>query len=230
MNRTLKIGTGIAVGAAAVAVAGMMAVASPAPTSLVTDDPTPSTSAGAQQDAAGTKGGHAGETPLTGDKADQATAAAKKAVEGGTVIRVETDAEGTYEAHVRKADGTEVVVTMNSSFAVTGVEEFTGRGGRGGGHRGGPGAGETPLTGDNASKATAAAKAKFPDGTVIRVETDSDGTYEAHVRKADGTEVEVKMDKDFTVTTVEEFTGRGGRGHDADGTDDGATGSGTPSA
>ena len=49
-------------------------------------------------------------------------------------------------------------------------------------------------------------------GTVIRVETDSDGTYEAHVRKSDGTEVEVKMDKDFTVTSVEEFQGRGGHG------------------
>ena len=46
-------------------------------------------------------------------------------------------------------------------------------------------------------------------GTVIRVETDSDGTYEAHVRKSDGTEVEVKMDKDFKVTAVEEFQGRG---------------------
>ena len=44
---------------------------------------------------------------------------------------------------------------------------------------------------------------------MLRVETDADGTYEAHVRKADGTEVEVKMDKDFTITSVEEH----GYGH-----------------
>ena len=67
--------------------------------------------------------------------------------------------------------------------------------------------GETPLTGADAEKATAAAEAEVPGGTVLRVETDADGTYEAHVKKADGTEVEVKMDKDFNVTSVEEFGG-----------------------
>ena len=141
MNRTLKIGTGIAVGAAAVAAAAMIAVAAPATTGLSTDDPTPSSSPSATQE-----GGHRGETPLTGDKADQATAAAKAKVPDGTVLRVETDAEGTYEAHVRKSDGTEVVVTMDSSFAVTGVEEFQDRGGRGG--RGGHGDGDRDGDGD----------------------------------------------------------------------------------
>ncbi len=82
----------------------------------------------------------------------------------------------------------------------------------------GPGSGETALTGADAEKATAAAAARFPGGTVLRVETDAGGTYEAHVRKADGTEVEVKMDEDFTITGVEE----NGFGHgpmDADGGD-----------
>jgi uncharacterized membrane protein YkoI len=223
MNRTLKIGSGIALGAAAVAVAGIMATASPITTSLTTADPSPTATADAQDK--GTGRGHAGETPLTGTDADKATAAAKAEIPDGTVIRVETDSDGTYEAHVRKADGTEVEVKMNASFEVTSVEEFQGRGG---GHRGGPGAGETPLTGDNAAKATAAAEAKVPGGTVIRVETDADGVYEAHVRKADGTEVEVKMNKDFTVTSVEEFQGRGG--HRPDGTDDDSTTSATPSA
>ncbi len=136
-------------------------------------------------------------------------------------MRVETDADGAYEAHVRKSDGTEVEVKMDKDFKVTSVEEFQGRGGRGGGHRGGPGPGETPLTGDDATKATAAAQKAVEGGTVIRVETDADGVYEAHVRKSDGTEVEVKMDKDFTVTSVEEFQGRGG--HRPDGTDDDST-------
>ena len=91
-------------------------------------------------------------------------------------------------------------------------------------HHGGPGMGETPLTGADAEKATAAAQAEFPGGTVLRVETDADGTYEAHVRKADGTEVEVKMDKDFKVTSVEEHS----FGHGPMGDDDAATA--TPSA
>ncbi len=226
MNRTLKIGSGVALGAAAVAVAGMMATASPVASSVTTADPTPSASTEARQD-----GGHVAETPLTGDDAAKATAAAEAAVSGGTVLRVETDSEGTYEAHVRKSDGTEVEVKMDKDFNVTTVEEFQGRG-PGGGH-GGPGNGETPLTGDDAAKATAAAKAAVSGGTVLRVETDSEGTYEAHVRKSDGTEVEVKMDKDFTVTSVEEFQGRGGRGHgdmDGDGPDNGADDSATTSA
>ena len=198
MNRTLKIGSGIAIGAAAVAVAGMMATASPVATSATTADPTPSASADA---------GRVAETPLTGDNAAKAKAAAEAAVPGGTILRVETDSDGTYEAHVRKSDGTEVEVKMDKDFTVTSVEEFQGRGGHGG-----PGNGETPLTGDDATKAKAAAEAAVSGGTVLRVETDSDGTYEAHVRKSDGTEVEVKMDKDFTVTSVEEFQGRGGHG------------------
>ena len=230
MNRTLKIGSGIAIGAAAVAVAGIMATASPVTTSLTAADPSPTATADAQQNDQGTGRGHAGETPLTGDDATKATAAAEAKVPGGTVIRVETDADGVYEAHVRKSDGTEVVVKMDKKFAVTSVDAFTGGGRHGGGHGGGPGMGETPLTGDDATKATAAAEAKVPGGTVIRVETDSDGTYEAHVRKSDGTEVEVKMDKDFKVTSVEEFQGRGPGHDDAGDAGDDSTTSATPSA
>jgi uncharacterized membrane protein YkoI len=60
---------------------------------------------------------------------------------------------------------------------------------------------EAPLTGDDATKATAAAQAAVPGATVDRVETDADGaTYEAHMTKSDGTKVTVKMDANFTVT------------------------------
>src|SRR5665811_1124594 len=56
-------------------------------------------------------------TPVrAGEKAESGTdlatlkAAALKAVPGGTVCRVETDADGaTYEAHMTKADGTHAV-------------------------------------------------------------------------------------------------------------------------
>ena len=147
-----------------------------------------------------------GESALTGEAADKVTAAAKDKVPGGTILRVETDSgNAAYEAHVRKSDGTEVVVLFNSDFEITGVEESNGRGPGGPGH-GGRGGDETPLTGDTADKVTAAAKDKVPGGTILRVETDSgSAAYEAHVRKSDGTEVVVLFDKDLNVTGVEDM-------------------------
>jgi hypothetical protein len=73
-----------------------------------------------------------------------------------------------------------------------------------GGHVGANGKTEAALPSDVAAKVTAAAKAKIPGGTVLRVETDVDhgSPYEAHVRKADGTEVEVLVDAGFDVTAV----------------------------
>jgi uncharacterized membrane protein YkoI len=64
---------------------------------------------------------------------------------------------------------------------------------------------ETLLTGDTASKVTAAAEAEVPGGTVIRVETDADGNalYEAHMTTADGTPVTVYVDKDFNVVSTD---------------------------
>jgi hypothetical protein len=64
---------------------------------------------------------------------------------------------------------------------------------------------ETPLTGDALSKVTAAAKAKVPGGTIVRVETDADGNsaYEAHMVKADGSPVTVYVNKQFDVVSVE---------------------------
>ena len=82
-----------------------------------------------------------------------------------------------------------------------------------GGHVGANGSTETLLTGETASKATAAALAAVPGGTVQRVETDAEGdVYEAHMLKADGTPVTVKMDADFKVTKTENG-GPGGAGH-----------------
>jgi hypothetical protein len=62
---------------------------------------------------------------------------------------------------------------------------------------------ETLLTGDDAEKAKAAALAKYPDATIQRVETDSDGVYEAHLTTADGKRMTAELDKDFTVTGEE---------------------------
>ncbi len=55
---------------------------------------------------------------------------------GATVIRVETDSAGSpYEAHLRKSDGTEVTVKVDSNFKVTATEDGFGKGPAGGGNR-----------------------------------------------------------------------------------------------
>ena len=81
-----------------------------------------------------------GEEALTGSNLASVKAAALTAVPGGTVYRVETDADGaTYEAHMTKADGTRVTVKFDKSFAVTSIEDGMGADGHGG--PGGPGDG-----------------------------------------------------------------------------------------
>jgi len=74
------------------------------------------------------RGGHVGrngqrETPLSGDTATKVKEAALAKVPGGTIERVETDADhgSPYEAHVRKSDGTELEVLVNKDFQVTAV-------------------------------------------------------------------------------------------------------------
>lgn len=78
------------------------------------------------------------ETPLTGETKSKVEAAALDKVPGGTIVRTETDSEGVYEAHVRKSDGSEVIVQVNKDFEVTAVQAAP-AGGRGHGGPGGRG-------------------------------------------------------------------------------------------
>jgi hypothetical protein len=91
-----------------------------------------------------------------------------------------------------------------SSQAATPAQPSNG-GPRGGQPWGGQRSDETALTGDTAAKVEAAAKAKVPGGTIVRVETDADGhaAYEAHMTDADGTPVTVYVDEQFDVVSVE---------------------------
>ncbi len=69
------------------------------------------------------------EKALSDTDAAKVKAAALAAVPGGTVYRVETDAgDGEYEAHMTKADGTEVTVKLDAAFAVVGTEDGMGKG------------------------------------------------------------------------------------------------------
>jgi hypothetical protein len=98
------------------------------------------------------------EKALSDSVAAKVRAAALEAVPGGTVYRVETDADGaTYEAHMKKSDGTLVTVKLDKSFAVTATEDGMGAGGPGdrgpGGH--GPG-GPAPQGGSSGQGSTGA--------------------------------------------------------------------------
>jgi hypothetical protein len=64
------------------------------------------------------------ETPLTGETAAKVRALALAKVSGGTIVRVETDADGNaaYEAHMVKADGTPVTVYVSKQLQVVGVQ------------------------------------------------------------------------------------------------------------
>jgi len=81
-----------------------------------------------------------GETLLTGTKLAQATAAANAAVPGATVIRAETNSSGDYpyEVHLKKSDGTDVTVELNSSFGVVTTISGFGAGPAGGSAPTGP--------------------------------------------------------------------------------------------
>ena len=64
------------------------------------------------------------ETLLTGDTAAKVREAALARVSGGTIERVETDADGNaaYEAHMTRSDGSRVTVYVSKSFEVVGTQ------------------------------------------------------------------------------------------------------------
>jgi Peptidase propeptide and YPEB domain len=63
------------------------------------------------------------DEPLSGETRDRAVAAALASTGGGTVTETEAGDDGaTYEVEVRKADGSQVEVQLNSDFGVIGSE------------------------------------------------------------------------------------------------------------
>jgi hypothetical protein len=64
------------------------------------------------------------ETLLTGDALSKVTAIAEAEVSGGTIVRVETDADGNaaYEAHMTNASGAPVTVYVDKDFNFVSVQ------------------------------------------------------------------------------------------------------------
>jgi len=137
----------LAAGAVAGAVLAGTMSASAADNSTSASTTGAAATSGQASGSAGARGNHS-SSPVRGDEkalsssdAAKVKAAALKAVSGGTVYRIESDAgDGVYEAHMTKADGTEVTVKLNKSFTVTAVEAGMGKGDpRPSGQQGGPG-------------------------------------------------------------------------------------------
>jgi len=117
--------------AAAIAVGlgvGSYGIASAASGSGTTSTPTATNATPAAPPGAngGAPWGHqrSDETLLTGDALAKVTAIAKAKVAGGTIVRVETDADGVaaYEAHMTKADGSPVTVYVDKDFNFVSVQ------------------------------------------------------------------------------------------------------------
>ena len=102
--------------------------------------------------------------------------------------------------------------SQGSAYGVTPNGAYGGPGGPRHGGNGDESRSQRPderlLSGDTASKVRAAALAKYPGATILRVETDSDGVYEAHLTTGDGRRVTVEVDKSFKVTGEESGPGR----------------------
>ncbi len=116
----LVVATAIAVGVAA----GSYGVASAASGSgLSSGSAAPKSSAAAPSGQQPWGRQRSDETSLTGDALAKVRALALAKVPGGTMIRVETDADGNaaYEAHMVKADGNPATVYVNKQFEVVSV-------------------------------------------------------------------------------------------------------------
>ena len=150
---------------------------------------------------------------LASDVAAKVKAAALEKVPGATVLRTEAGGPYStpYHAHIKTAAGAQRVVLVNAAFNATAVQADQGRGGRGkGGHRGGPGRGETALTGSTKDKVEAAVLARYAGAKIVRTETNRDSTapYESHITTSAGKELEVLVSKDFKVVDAREHPAR----------------------
>ena len=116
LERTIVVGA-IALGVAA----GSYGVASAASGSSSSSSSPAAAAPGARQPWGPQR---SDETPLTGDTAAKVRELALAKVPGGTIVRVETDADGNaaYEAHMVRSDGSPVTVYVSKQLEVVSVQ------------------------------------------------------------------------------------------------------------
>jgi hypothetical protein len=145
-TRIALVAGGIVAGALGATALGAHAAESNSPNALSAYASTPTSTSTGSSGSSGSSSpatarpdrggpGPGGAAPVRSDEksvtsAQEATlrAAALKAVPGGTVIRIETDSgDDTYEAHMKKSDGTLVTVKFDKNLKVTAVEDGMGK-------------------------------------------------------------------------------------------------------
>lgn len=210
MKTTQKIGlTAATLAAAGAMIAGGAAIsnASPESASQAAAGYAGYGADGTSDRGPGGPGGKGAHTPVTGAEATKVTDAVKAKDAAVTVERVMKNADGAYHVHGTKA-GKQVRVEVSKDLKTIEVRTAPagGPGRHGGpGGPGGPGKGaHTAVTGAEATKVTAAVKAKDSAVTVERVMKDADGSYDVHGTKA-GNHVMVEVSKDLK--TIEVRTG-----------------------
>jgi hypothetical protein len=158
--------------------------------------------------SAGAHGPHGPRgTAVTGDEAAKVTAAVTAKDAAVTVSRVVKGADGSYHVSGTK-DGKRVHFKVSADLKT--VTEGKGGPGRGSGKGGHGKAFGTAVTGDEATKVTAAVTAEDASVTVSRVVKTADGAYHVFGTK-DGKRVHFKVTADLkTVTEGKAGPERGG--------------------
>ena len=163
---------------------------------------------GAPLGRAGGEGEASGDTPVTGAELAKVTAAVAAKDSAVTVTSVRKDPDGSYDVFGTRS-GSQVRFDVSAD-----LKTITLGGGRhGGGGRGsGGGAADTPVTGTELAKVTAAVEAKDSAVTVTSVRKDPDGSYDV-VGTRSGSQVMYDVSADLTTITQNTFgNGRPGAG------------------
>lgn len=201
----------LGIGAASAAAIGIMVLGGASFANADETTPTTSSSASATAGAAQAKADrpapHA-HTDATADETAKVTAAVTAKDSTVTVTKVQKDPDGSFDALGTK-DGAPVMVEVSADLAT--VEVRTGGPGGPGG-KGGPGASQdTPVTGDEATKVSAAVTAKDSAVTVDSVRKDPDGSYDVLGTKA-GSPVMFDVSADLATITENVRPADGGKG------------------
>ncbi|WP_174777015.1 PepSY domain-containing protein [Cryobacterium lactosi] len=159
--------------------------------------------------------------PLTGSTLDKASAAALDAAGSGTVTGSDAGSDDdayAYEVEVTLADGTDVDVALDKSFAVLWVDGLptgaasaaptTGSGTDDSGTSGTDDSDLGALSAADRDAASAAALATLPAGTVgtiteVERSDDFDHAYEVEITLENGQDVDVELDASFAVVKVD---------------------------
>ncbi|HOF63877.1 MAG TPA: hypothetical protein PLL54_06205 [Dermatophilaceae bacterium] len=202
----------LGIGAASAAAIGIMVLGGASFANADETTPTTSSSASATAGAAQAKADrpapHA-HTDASADETAKVTAAVTAKDSTVTVTKVQKDPDGSFDA-IGTKDGAPVMVEVSADLATVEVHAG-GPGGPGG--KGGPGASQdTPVTGDEATKVSAAVTAKDSAVTVDSVRKDPDGSYDVLGTKA-GAPVMFDVSADLaTITENVRPAGGGQRG------------------